>query len=140
MESFLDEVDHIKYPEVTQKYRFEERKPKEESTSDADRDKKEMPQVTFSKKEPGIIENTVSEAQVELNGVNSLLLQFLDADSFYRKLEVITSNRKHMNDRMINDMAVSLDCTVEDGPLEERIQELIFCLQALCRFEDKRLR
>jgi hypothetical protein len=72
--------------------------------------------------------------------VSRILLEFLDAESYYKKLEVLTSNIKHINDRLINDMAVSLDCIVEEGPLEKRIQELLFCLKAMCRFEDKRLR
>ena len=67
-------------------------------------------------------------------------MEFLEAESYYKKLEVITSNRKHMNDRLINDMAAALDCTVDEGPLDQRIQGLIQCLQAMCRFEDKRLR
>lgn len=41
---------------------------------------------------------------------------------------------------MINDMAASLDCTIEDGPLEQRLQELIYCLKQMSRFEDRRLR
>jgi hypothetical protein len=130
LESFLSEVDHVKYPEVTQKYRFELRNLKKEST-----DKK-----ASSKEEAGRHEATAPAAATEVDGINSVLLQFLDANSFYKKLEVVTSNRKHLNDRIINDMAVSLDCTVEEGPIEDRIQGLIFCLQAMCRFENKRLR
>jgi ABC-type uncharacterized transport system ATPase subunit len=72
--------------------------------------------------------------------VNQLLMKFLDATSFNKKLEVISSNRKYIDDRLINDMAVALDCTVEDGPLDIRINGLITCLQAMCRFENKRLR
>ncbi len=147
LESFLSEVDHVKYPEVTQKYRFELRNLKEDIPSEAIRkasdSQQESTQPELScQKETGSQTPEVAAplATTEVNGVNSVLLKFLDADSFYKKLEVITSNRKHMNDRMINDMAVSLDCTVEEGPLEDRIQGLIFCLQALCRFEDKRLR
>jgi hypothetical protein len=131
LESFLSEVDHVKYPEVTQKYRFELRNLKKESTETKTGSKEEVGQTR---------EAAAPQAAPEVEGVNSVLLQFLDADSFYKKLEIITSNRKHLNDRIINDMAVSLDCTVEEGPLEDRIQGLIFCLQAMCRFENKRLR
>ena len=130
LESFLSEVDHVKYPEVTQKYRFELRNLKKDSTGTK----------TSCKEEAGRHEAEAPAAATEVNGINSVLLQFLDAESFYKKLEVVTSNRKHLNDRIINDMAVSLDCTVEEGPLEDRIQGLIFCLQAMCRFENKRLR
>lgn len=158
LESFLSEVDHVKYPEVTQKYRFELRKlstdqnmnnpipahavPGEATREDTVKMQSiEHTETSCQEEADGQTgEAAVGAAEAEVGEVNSVLLQFLDADSFYKKLEVITSNRRHMNDRIINDMAVSLDCTVEEGPLEDRIQGLIFCLQALCRFEDKRLR
>lgn len=72
--------------------------------------------------------------------VNEILIKFLDAKSYSKKLEVLTSNAKHLNDRLINDMAVALDCTVDEGPLDRRIQGLIDCLKQMCRFEDRRLR
>ena len=72
--------------------------------------------------------------------VNEVLLSFLDADSYSKKLEVITSNIKAIDDRLINDMAVSLDCTVDDGPIDQRLQGLIYCLKQLSRFEARRLR
>ncbi|NLO09036.1 MAG: DUF1653 domain-containing protein [Clostridiales bacterium] len=72
--------------------------------------------------------------------VNGILLSFLDADSYSKKLEVITSNIKAIDDRLINDMAVSLDCTVDDGPIDQRLHGLIYCLKQLSRFDVKRLR
>ncbi|MDD3173653.1 MAG: DUF1653 domain-containing protein [Herbinix sp.] len=84
--------------------------------------------------------NQVMNESVPEEAVNEILLKFLDADSYSKKLEVFTSNIKHLNDRLINDMAVALDCAVDEGPLDKRIQELIFCLQAMRRFEDRRLR
>lgn len=173
LENFLSEVDHIKYPEVEQKYRFELRIPKElEESNSIQKSEKEGNKQNINQDEQltSIIDriekdkspkmdirydNTLNEsckdsvqkeeAVMELptdstESVNSVLLQFLDAESYYKKLEVITSNRKHMSDRLINDMAVSLDCAVEEGPLDQRIQGLIYCLQAMSRFEDKRLR
>ncbi len=79
--------------------------------------------------------------QEEVQGkISQLLLDFLDASSYNRKLEIVTANLKYMNDRMINDMAASLDCTIEEGPMDERIGGLITCLKAMCRFENRRLR
>ncbi len=72
--------------------------------------------------------------------VNEVLLSFLDADSYSKKLDVITSNTNAIDDRLINDMAVSLDCTVDDGPIDQRLHGLIYCLKQLSRFEVKRLR
>lgn len=186
---FISEVDHEKYPEVKQKYRFELRTGEEimaPSHSDVTVEKAKTPDYskatdhialreevqpsqlppekqatqkdhqptehsTDQQKpplQPGQSTQSVRrEAEPEKQGeagsedkVNQVLLKFLDAMSYNKKLEVITSNMKHMNDRLINDMAVSLDCTVEEGPIDKRIQELIFCLKAMCRFEDRRLR
>ena len=142
LDSFLSEVDHQKYPDVKQKYRFELFTPKEQkevnTTPIADQKVENMQDNTI---QAGPVASEAVQDQVLNNdSVNTVLLQFLDAESYYKKLEVITSNRKHMSDRLVNDMAVSLDCAVEEGPLDERIQGLIYCLQAMCRFEDKRLR
>lgn len=73
-----------------------------------------------------------------IDRVNNILLSFLDADSYTEKLELITTNIKAMDDRLINDMAASLDCTVEEGPMDHRLQELIYCLKQLSRFEVRR--
>ncbi|HPU62804.1 MAG TPA: DUF1653 domain-containing protein [Mobilitalea sp.] len=72
--------------------------------------------------------------------INEILLSFLDAKSYSKKLEIVTTHIKAMDDRLINNMAASLDCTVNDGPLEKRLQELIYCLKQMSRFEDRRLR
>ncbi len=157
LESFLSEVDHLKYPDVKQKYRFELRTPEEieeanstQIISVADKDERKQSaeiDISYDKivhealmESAQVGDTQVVQSETKSDSVNSVLLQFLDAESYYKKLEVITSNRKHMSDRLINDMAVSLDCAVEEGPLDQRIQGLIYCLQAMCRFEDKRLR
>ncbi|MDF2906969.1 MAG: hypothetical protein K0R34_2290 [Herbinix sp.] len=157
LDSFLSEVDRQKYPDVKQKYRFELRTPKEledkqpepcitDAVQEQSRQSSEMDisydNIVYEALKDSEIPTSLQAEVTTVNNesVNSVLLQFLDAESYYKKLEVITSNRKHMSDRLINDMAVSLDCAVDEGPLDQRIQGLIYCLQAMCRFEDKRLR
>lgn len=131
---FLGEVDHEKYPMVKQKYRFEQIT--EPHSIDEHQYHEKVELSSQSDEIPVVDENRF----VNQESVNHILLQFLDAGSYSKKLEVISSNQKHLSDRLINDMAVSLDCTVEEGPLEVRIQGLILCLQAMCRFEDRRKR
>jgi hypothetical protein len=161
LEMFLSEVDHVKYPEVKQKYRFElrnkqnieiELKPTEEpeqgSLKRMEDTATQVVEKTSERFSARITEHIIEQEMTSANesvtntegSVNTILLKFLDAGSYSKKLEVITSNVKHLNDRLINDMAVSLDCAVDEGPLDQRIQGLIYCLQAMCRFEDKRLR
>jgi hypothetical protein len=163
---FLSKVDKDKYPQVQQKYRFElvrtqdgepvsqtndEEVIKKEVVSETniinpiaetkDMEKKiELNDKSSKQKEENIKVDSFQAAVTTEESVNAILLKFLDADSYNKKLEVLTSNTKHLTDRLVNDMAVALDCTVEDGPLDQRIQGLVHCLQAMRRFEDRRLR
>lgn len=172
LETFLSEVDHEKYPEIKQKYRFELTASREREL-ETRIDKKEENDITNTPVTPLVIKienktenekellekgmdlileqssedtnfsfnQNASDNPIEVEvGVNAVLLKFLDAESYSKKLDVLTSNRKHISDRLINDMAVSLDCAIDEGPLDQRIQGLVFCLQAMCRFEDRRLR
>jgi hypothetical protein len=150
---FMSEVDNVKFPEAKQKYRFELRKSpfssddvntaKIISGDNRSDNNTEMPEavenLSISAQNQLVLVNEQEET-VPLQEVNAILMKFLDAESYSKKLEIISSNMKHMNDRLINDMAVSLDCAVDEGPLDQRIHGLLYCLQAMCRFEDRRLR
>jgi hypothetical protein len=131
---FFCEVDKEKYPDVKQRYRFE--------------------LYTFEKvsEDEGLVNNIIAQNVVSIapdadskpdileENANALLLRFLDASSYNRKLELVTSNYKKMNNRLINDMAVSLDCTIDEGPIDQRIHDLVISLQTMSRFENRRLR
>jgi len=140
LEMFISEVDHVKYPEAAQKYRFELKKliGIEEDTCSEPSVDKPHDAVIITEVSPALDTLVVQE---EAEGtINLLLLEFLEAESYSKKLEVLTINKKKLDDRLINDMAASLDCMVNEGPLEQRLQELGNCLQAMRRFEDRRLR
>ncbi len=126
-EMFVSVVDRVKYPEVKQKYRFELVNSQEEIFSLITENK-------ISKEEK------VTFPEERADGINPVLSEFLDAETYSKKMEVLATYRKELDDRLINDMAVALDCTVDEGPLEERIQGIITCLQTMCKFEDRRLR
>jgi hypothetical protein len=161
LEMFISEVDHIKYPDIKQKYRFERKSSFEDLlcgnenqvTADSIRLVENVGEA--GNREAGNREAENREAEnreaekftedqgeaLEMTGeVNSILMEFLDGTSYNKKLEVLLLNKKHLNDRLINDMAVSLDVAVDEGPLETRIQGLVNCLSALSRFEHRRLR
>ncbi len=153
LEEFMSEVDRVKYPEVKQQYRFEQidLKPSIQNSKTEEVRKINSPEVLDTQKVSNTLEIPVKNAALEANkdseceiaeegSVNSVLLDFLDAESYSKKLEVLIINKKHLDDRLINDMAVALDCAVNEGPIENRIQELINCLEAMRRFEDRRLR
>ena len=118
---FTSEVDREKYPEVTQKYRFElvEREQKED--------------VTGTQQNKSVPSDT--EEQVEPK-----LMEFLDADSFEEKYDILTSMRDIITDKMINNMAVVLDVVIPEGKLDDRYEQLKQCIRTRQRFESLRLR
>lgn len=76
----------------------------------------------------------------ESGSINPVLLAFLEAGSYEEKLAILMHKKKFINDKILNDMAVSIDCTLDEGDIEERIMEFAFCLQTHARFENRRLR
>ena len=108
---FMSEVDHEKYPECRQKYRFEEEGGSSEVLSEEDRD-------------------TVSED----------LMAFLDAEGNEAKLDVLQRIRLRLNDDIINAIALSLDTEVREGSIAERYEEINEYLLTMIRYEGARLR
>jgi hypothetical protein len=144
LEMFLSEVDTIKYPDIRQKYRFELREEENINCETMSATIIDTTDSTTEIEDQNKSDKSIDSANIDIvnreGNVNTLLLKFLDAETYNKKLEVVSSNIKHLNDRLINDMAVALDCAIEEGTLDERIQGLIHCLQAMCRFEDRRFR
>ncbi len=139
LDMFMSEVDHEKYPEVKQKYRFEkvdrnhETEVKEETKPDVSRlqEKIEKPETKDSELE---------EAQEnEEETVNPDLLAFLDAETYEEKRNLLVSIRTRITDRLIDDIAMSLDIEVKQGDLSDRYNELLQCVDTMKRFEVERL-
>lgn len=124
LEMFLSEVDHEKYPEVSQRYRFEKVRPAGQQMS--------MPLCEVAQTE------IVQEA--DATDAQTLLFSFLDAETYEEKLNILREMKKHIDDKMAYDMAVSLDIVLKEEPLAEKIKDLENCLKTYARFECSRLR
>lgn len=144
LEMFTSEVDHVKYPDVKQKYRFEKVEPGEvakavEPIAEAsviNTESVSAAQVTTQAKKP---ENEpVSTEADELPEPG--LLEFLDTDDWDMKYNILVSLRDKMTDKLVDDFAVSLDIVIPEGPLEKRYEELKNCLRTRQKFESQRLR
>ena len=120
---FLSEVDHVKYPDVKQKYRFEEINPRDFFEG---KDTKE--------------EDIQEETQNTSYEDNNILDMFLDARDFQAKLDVITRFRNNITDEIIDVMAESLDIVVPESDISARIDSLRKCLIAHAKYEGDRLR
>lgn len=123
---FMEEVDRSKYPDAVQKYRFELQK-----SSDAS-DVNDIDDVSDA--------GQSQTDDTEEFHIDPLLLQFLDADSYERKLDILDKLHNRIDDKMINTMAVAIDLEVKDGDLEDRYMELRNCLLTFKRYECNRLR
>ena len=100
-------------------------------------------QKVRAKKAAGQPERPVAkepEVDAELQGVNPHFLDFLDADTYGRKYDIVTEMEEELDDHLINQMAASIDEIIEDGRLEDRILQLEACLRTKARYELNRAR
>ncbi len=137
---FTSKVDREKYPDVLQEYRFELQGPgaeRQKTESDA-----EAPKETAAKAQPAAAEKQEAAAPAAdtESELDPMLLQFLDADSYEERLNILTGLHHRITDQMITTMAISCDVEVPAGSLEERYDQLRTCLQTLERYECNRLR
>lgn len=100
LDMFVSEVDHEKYPDVKQKYRFEK--------------------ITLKDKPEDMPALDADEGQAP----DPRLLEFLDADTFEEKYNILISMRDIITDRLIDDIAVVMDVVVPEGPLQKRYDDL----------------
>ncbi len=82
----------------------------------------------------------VGEESAEEYTLDPLVLEFLDAESYEERLNILTALHHRITDEMITTMAVAVDVEIEDGDLEQRYDELRRCLLLYDKFECNRLR
>ncbi len=134
---FLSEVDHIKYPDVVQKYRFELIDIKTGKSLESDYE--ENNQNMESEKSEELEESEESEKSEE-SEQDSKLIRFLDAYDYKEKLDILTSMRGELNDGLIDIMAESIEVAVPEGDITDRYNSLRKCLMAHTKYEGLRLR
>lgn len=148
---FTSKVDKVKYPEVQQRFRFELQ------GADADRQTRENDEVnggqTITQAVPTATAQDTAiwtaqataqpasvETQPEEPELDPLVLEFLDADSYEQKLNILAGLHHRITNEMITTMAIACDIEVNDGETEERYEELKNCLLTMEKFECNRLR
>lgn len=76
----------------------------------------------------------------ETGQVNPDLLRFLDADTNEERLNVLESIKEHLDERLLGQIAMSMDIVLDKGSVDEQYESLRYCLDTLIRFEGKHLR
>ncbi len=156
---FMEEVDHVKYPNVKQRYRFEllqdadgmtedaaaavsERQMRESRAPESRAEKiqaAEKTQLPAPEASSPQAEKTAAPAEEQVN-IDPMVMEFLDADTYEQRLHILAALRDRITDDMINTMAVAVDLEIKDGSVEERYEELKNCLLTFEKYECNRLR
>jgi len=146
---FLSEVDHIKYPDVVQKYRFELIDIKtgksleadyEENNQNMESEKSEELEKLEKLEELEESKESKESEESEESEEDSKLIRFLDAYDYKEKLDILTSMRGELNDGLIDIMAESIEVAVPEGDITDRYNSLRKCLMAHTKYEGLRLR
>ena len=140
---FLSEVDHIKYPDVVQKYRFELIDIKTGKSLEADYEENNQnmeSEKSEESEESEELEESEESEKSEESEEDSKLIRFLDAYDYKEKLDILTSMRGELNDGLIDIMAESIEVAVPEGDITDRYNSLRKCLMAHTKYEGLRLR
>ena len=133
---FLSETDVEKYPSATQKYRFEK-----VVRSCPGAEQTETPEKTEVNEEKTKSKQNTDTAEMEEEyNIDPLVMEFLDADSYEERLNILAALQGRITNEMINTMAVSVDLEINDGSVEDRYDTLKNCLLTLEKYECNRLR
>lgn len=118
---FMSKVDRDKYPDVIQEYRFELISTSNDTKADT-------------------VKNVSETVDDDMEGCNPDLIAFLDAETCEDKRDLLMNIRKRIDDRLINDIAASMDVTVDEGDIDTRFKSLLSCIDTMMKYECTRLR
>ena len=143
---FLGPVDKVKYPDAQQDCRFELCDELIQAPGVKNRDVKSrygfdgQEDMEVPKQQEAAIRAASAQEENEELNIDPLVLEYLDADSYGERLNILTALQHRITDEMINTMAIAIDHEIEEGDTQERYEELKNCLLTLERFECNRLR
>lgn len=155
LEMFMSEVDHEKYPDVEQKYRFE--RVELSSNTVTETQVKDQTQREYAAENSNLLENSEKQSRADSfeqsenmglssreeeyeGGINPKVLEFLDSEDFDERYNILVALRDEIDDQMINTLAVALDVVIPEGDIDDRYDQLKMCLRTRQRYESDRLR
>ena len=150
---FVSEVDHEKYPEVTQKYRFayvDHTKNETIRTERAEHKKipvnqnveqqENVPDVTAAVSTAKLQEQNMVQRESDVEEqINPGLLRFLDTDTMEEKYQIVCDIKNDITDRLIDDLAVAVDVVIPEGKLSDRYEQLKYCIRTRQKYEQTSL-
>lgn len=146
LEMFLSEVDHEKYPQVTQKYRFErvddreilgneDRKINQQDCKENSEEANTLQREQELQDESHMHNESHMQEESGTQGVSEKLMEFLDADTMEARYNILVSMRDEITDSLIDNMAVVVDVVIPEGDLYDRYDELKNAIRTRQRYE-----
>ncbi len=139
---FVSEVDHEKYPEVSQRYRFERVYPDHGANGDLGTWK-----TVGRTDDTAFVENGESVGRDDFAGrterdpePNPDLLAFLDADDYASRMECLQRLEKTASQSDIDSICVALDIHVHPGEIWSQIAQIRKNLSLQEHYDGSRLR
>ncbi len=120
---FMSEVDHGKYSDTGQIYRFEK---VEKDRLAAETEKAEEKKETFD------LGMEIQEPEFE---ENNPLLDFLDARDHESRLNILIRYKDTISEVMLDSMGLSMDCILSGQSREEKYDELEKILKTKAHYE-----
>ena len=150
---FVSEVDHEKYPEVTQKYRFAYVDHTKNETLRTERaEHKKIPVNQNVEQQENVPDVTAAVSTAELQEQNMVqresdveeqidpwLLRFLDTDKMEEKYQIVCDIKNDITDRLIDDLAEAVDVVIPEGKLSDRYEQLKYCIRTRQKYEQTSL-
>jgi hypothetical protein len=139
---FVSEVDHKKYPNVKQKYRFQLVEPSEFSENEAKTKTDETVEIELKPTEAASSQTKINANPTEpADGQpDRLLMDFLDIETYAEKLKYLDTVKDSLTDKVIDAMAASLDVEVSGADIDARYRSLKQVISAHAKYECTRLR
>lgn len=140
LDMFVSKVDHEKYPDAGQVYRFEKVEPEQKAESEQ-KVEPEQKAVTQQKDGCGNTDSYAGSQEISQENndnaeqINPGLLEFLDAETFDEKYNVLVSMRDNIDDKLIDDIAVVMDVVIPEGKLMDRYDDLKNTIRTRQRYE-----
>lgn len=125
---FMSEVDKEKYPEATQKMRFEPVEQMVESVEPIATEAAEKAEETEK-----------IEAAEESMSIDPLLEAYLDTDSYREKLNILHGLQHRITEHMLNTMAIVIDFELPEGDIQTKYNALNDCLITKEKYECNRV-
>jgi Uncharacterized protein conserved in bacteria len=142
LDMFMSEVDKEKYPDASQKYRFEKIENIGELSKNSSSSNCENEESLYTDEKnvsDKVLKDNIQSDKATNLGKN-YFIEFLEADSFSDKKEIILANREFISDRELDTMYEIYGLKRQNIDKDIDIADLIGYLDMQQQYEGKRLR